>query len=276
MLDPESEQIREVYARFGLAIYSAQCLERELAMFLAASGTPEFFTAWDYDNRLAGHFDSTFGALVTTFAETAGPSDQTLLVELETAVKKRNELAHGYFWNRSVEFASTDGRTQMLEELDLLVKSFDSLDAKVSALVHDLMQKRGVTEEILQAQFEKLMSGIAAPHNPKKVPKSVVITAASEWKVGETVKCGILFISDAGNLVLGERGLCFGPQQIPAEHLKPKTEFAKALPATVNPNPKKADRWSYVIPLAKGYDLRVRPAEVNGRRVIRFGLKRRT
>ena len=62
MLDPESEQIREVYAFFGLAIYNAQSLERELAMVLAASGTTERFTAWDYDDTLAGNFDSTFGA----------------------------------------------------------------------------------------------------------------------------------------------------------------------------------------------------------------------
>ena len=276
MLDPESEQIREVYARFGLAIYSAQCLERELAMLLAASGTPEYFTAWDYDDRLAGNFDSTFGALVTMFAGMAGPSDKPLLVELEKAVEERNELVHGYFWNRSVEFTSTDGRTQMLEELNMLVKSFDSLDTRISALVNDLVQKQGVTEDVVQAHFEKLMSGIATPHDPRKIQKSVLITAAAEWRVGETVKCGILFISDVGNLVLGERGLCFGPQDVPAEHLKLKTEFAKALPATVSPKPKKADRWNYVIPLAKGYDLRVRPAEANGRRVIRFGLRRRT
>jgi hypothetical protein len=276
MLDPESEQIREVYAQFGLAIYSAQCLERELAMLLAASGTPEYFTAWDYDDRLAGNFDATFGGLVKGFAETAGPSEQPLVAELEKALGDRNELVHGYFWNRSVEFASTGGRTQMLEELAALVKSFDSLDAKVSALVNDLMQKRGVSEDIVQAQFEKMISGMSAPHDPKRLQKSVVISAACEWKVGETVKCGILFISDAGNLVLGEKGLCRGPQDIPPEHLKAKTEFDKALPAAVNPKPKKADHWTYVIPLAKGFDLRVRPAEMNGRRVIRFGLRRRT
>ena len=38
MLDPESEEIREVYAFFGLAIYQAQCLEKQLAMVIATSG----------------------------------------------------------------------------------------------------------------------------------------------------------------------------------------------------------------------------------------------
>lgn len=161
----------------------------------------------------------------------------------------------------------------MLEELVTLVKFFDALDVKVSVLVDDLLRKSGVTEAIVQAHLDKLMSGVTTAHDPRRLQKPVVISAACEWKVGETVKSGILFISDAGNLVLGEKGLCYGPQDIPAEDLKPKPEFAKALPATVNPKPKKAADWNYLIPLAKGYDLRVRPAEVNGRRVIRFGLR---
>jgi|SRR5579859_272265 len=276
MLDPESEQIREVYAQFGLAIYTAQCLERGLAMLLAASENPEYFTAWDYDDRLASNFDSTFGTLVRMFAETAGPSDQPLLAELEQALRNRNELVHGYFWNRSVEFVSRDGRAKMLEELATLVKFFDSLDIKASVRVDDLLQKGGVTEDIVQTHFEKLMSGTATAHDPRTLQKSVVISAVCEWRVGDTVKSGILFVSDVGNLVLGQKGLCYGPKEIPAEHLKPKPEFAKALPATVNPKPKKADDWNYVIPLAKGYDLRVRPAEANGKRVIRFGLRRQS
>ena len=74
-----------------------------------------------------------------------------MLAELEKTVKERNELVDGYFWNRSREFASTDGRTQMLGELDHLVGSFDSLDAEVSVLVNDLMKKRGVTEDVVRA-----------------------------------------------------------------------------------------------------------------------------
>lgn len=34
-IEPELDQIREVYARFGLAMYQAHCLERQLAIILA-------------------------------------------------------------------------------------------------------------------------------------------------------------------------------------------------------------------------------------------------
>ena len=33
--DADPEQIREVYARFGLAMYQAQCVERQIAILLA-------------------------------------------------------------------------------------------------------------------------------------------------------------------------------------------------------------------------------------------------
>src|ERR1700677_85023 len=98
MLDPESEQIREVYAFFGLAMYLAQNLERALAMLLAVLGEAKPMTAWDYDARLAENFQSTFGALVTRFVELAGSDHVTLSTQLEKAVVDRNDLAHHYFW----------------------------------------------------------------------------------------------------------------------------------------------------------------------------------
>jgi hypothetical protein len=66
-LEAEAEQIREVYAYFGLAMYEVQNLERQLTMLLAILRKTEMSTAWDYDARLADGFQSTFGKLVTEF-----------------------------------------------------------------------------------------------------------------------------------------------------------------------------------------------------------------
>lgn len=274
MLDPESEQIRDVYAFFGLAIYNAQSLERELAMVVAASRTIERFTAWDYDDTLAQSVDSTFGALVTKFSEVAEPQVKPLLADLERAVELRNELVHRYFWNRAVNFASNEGRTRMLEELKEIGDHFDTLDKKLSEWTHEFMRSKGVGTDVLRTEFANLLSGTKAPHDPKQIRKKVHVTSACEWKVGDSVECAIMFTSDAGNLILGRTGLCLGPQGIPPEHLHVKPEFMKGLPATVDPKPKKAGAWNYVIPLANGYALRVRPDEAGGKKVIRFGLKK--
>jgi hypothetical protein len=67
MSGSEGEQIRELYATYGLAMYEAQCVEKELALLILTRKDPERFTRWDYDDQLAGHLESTFGALVKTF-----------------------------------------------------------------------------------------------------------------------------------------------------------------------------------------------------------------
>jgi hypothetical protein len=275
VLDPQSEQIREVYALYGLAMYQAQCLERQLAMLVAIWNPTVRFTAWDFDDRLAQNFESTFGILVTMFSEKSSTAEKPLLIKLENAVVKRNDLAHCYFWNRAVELNSTGGRGEMIQELNALINLFGSLDAEVTELTRNLMEEKGVAQDVVRKELEKLLSGVEAPYDPKRLRNPVQITAAYEWRIGEEVKCGIIFHSDAGNLLLGEKGLCFGPQQIPTEQLKPRAEFAKALPATVKPKPKKAGSWTYMIPLANSYELRVRPDELNGKPVVRFWLRRK-
>ncbi len=87
-------------------------------MLLAVFGEAELMTVWDYDARLAENFQSTFGALVTKFAELAGPRHVRLTEQLKKAVDDRNDLAHQYFWDRVSQFCSSDGRAQMITELN--------------------------------------------------------------------------------------------------------------------------------------------------------------
>ena len=58
-LDPESYQIREVYARYGLAMYQAQCVERQLALLLITEYRPgpSRITRSQYDHLLEAHFE---------------------------------------------------------------------------------------------------------------------------------------------------------------------------------------------------------------------------
>src|SRR5437899_6957628 len=65
----------------------------------------------------AVNFHPMFGALVTKFAEQSSPEHAELRKQLEKAANDRNDLAHHYFWDRAVGFCSSEGRTQMIEEL---------------------------------------------------------------------------------------------------------------------------------------------------------------
>jgi hypothetical protein len=275
MVNSESEQIREVYARYGLAMYQAQCLERGLAIVIATLN-PERMTAWDYDAPLAENFQSTFGQMVERFVELAGSNHPELVRKLRTAVVKRNKLTHHYFWERAVEFCSFEGREDMVRELAGMADRFDNLDDQLSELTTQFRQTRGITDEVVNTHLEKLVAAIEPPHNPERVPNQVVLAAAYEWRTSSgEVKSNLILGSHGGrHLVLGERGLCLGPRDIPADELFLKADFAAALPASVNPRPKKANAWNYTIPLANGYGLRIQPSEPSGKALCRFRLNR--
>jgi hypothetical protein len=280
-LDPESDQIREVYARFGLAMYLAQALERQLAMLLAILGKRETSTAWDYDARLAESFQSTFGALVAGFGKVAASGHQELFGQLETALKNRNALTHHYFWDRAVQFSSTKGREQMIKELTTLGEHFESLDSRLTRLTHDITQQKGMSNETLRGHIRKsmkdLQSGIAKPYKPERVPNRIEVTGAYVWRAGNIVKSGLVLKSREGkHLIVGEQGLCYGPQDIPPEELVLKPEFEKALPAELNPRPNKPAPWTFAFPLANGYVLSTRQDLQKGKPVCRFALKKHT
>ena len=260
-------------------MYQAQSVEQALAILLAVLIDSSPMTAWDYDARLAENFQCTFKELVSRFAATSIASGQDqLLSKLEKAAKDRNELAHHYFWNKASQFSNTLGRIRMVEELSDMANRLECLDRALSELACESVQKRGLTKEMLdeitETEVRKLVAGTAEPIRPKRVPKTVGISCAYEWRKGTVLRCPLVFASREGKfLILGENGLCFGPQDIPPEELVAKKDFSRALPASVNPRPKTSVPWNYGIRFANGYILRVSQAVVNGKVGCRFGLR---
>jgi hypothetical protein len=104
MLDPESEQIREVFALYGRAMFQAQCVERQIALLLASCYDSENINEWIYEDRLSDYFSDTLGRLAQTFARSARDEHRALAETTCEIVQDRNWLAHLYFWDRSVEF----------------------------------------------------------------------------------------------------------------------------------------------------------------------------
>ena len=94
----ENEQARDVYALFGLAVYQAQCVERELAILLTTVYGPGIrgMARTDYDAALEDKFKKTLGGLISALRKAAVVSadfEQKLL----DALAKRNWLVHPYF-----------------------------------------------------------------------------------------------------------------------------------------------------------------------------------
>lgn len=111
-IDDENYHSREVYAKFGLAVYFAQVLEAGVVnlltvaqVFAKKAGTRDEFTA-----LMEGYFRRTLGALRKEWAPYLG-EDANLLSDLGRAVGQRNWLIHHYWYHRVGLTTSVRGRS---------------------------------------------------------------------------------------------------------------------------------------------------------------------
>ena len=97
-LDPESEQIREVYAHYGLAMYWAQCLEQSIFQHLlffdhfpSAVRTYATSESWaeDFKQYEAQELRKAMGQLIRRLHEVGLPMG-SIESELTNALSSRN------------------------------------------------------------------------------------------------------------------------------------------------------------------------------------------
>lgn len=159
MID-ESKQIKEVFARFGLAIYWAQVLEHQIVnMFIAAKlHEKQRITRGDIDIIFDERFNQTMGKLIKELKDTYKVSPQ-MVRQLEDSLKTRNMLAHRYFRERVTVFATIEGRSEMIRELDKAIKDFESVDKILTDISMKIAEKYGVTQEMIDKLTEEILSG---------------------------------------------------------------------------------------------------------------------
>ncbi|HYT45612.1 MAG TPA: hypothetical protein VEP90_25025 [Methylomirabilota bacterium] len=157
-VDTIEVEYKEVYATFGLAVYLAQCFERQLGITLATVclSDPDSVTREQYDALLSKNFKKTLGQLFYKMKDDLNIADE-IKQEIEAALQLRNFLIHNYFWERMLQFNASAGRQAMLEELYHACTVFQEVDSKVEAITKAWGEKRGVTEQDYAEELEKLL-----------------------------------------------------------------------------------------------------------------------
>jgi hypothetical protein len=153
----------KVYAEFGIAMYNAQCLEREFAISLARvyySG-PNRITWAQFLNFLDSNYKKTLGKLIFEMRKTTSiPSDmESTLME---ALKKRNWLVHDYFWDRAGHFLTAEGRELMINELRDTTNFLSQIDEELTVVNRAWATSKGVTEEMRRESLEDLIRSAGA------------------------------------------------------------------------------------------------------------------
>lgn len=163
----EGEHVKEVYARFGLAVYYAQVLEHGLVNALVildlipsrrhrARSSEEWGA--EVDAFMDRHFEATMGRMMKNLRDVTqvGADLENLLRD---ALKKRNWLVHDYFRERASEFMSSAGREQMLREVDECRDLFQAADQGLEGIVAPLRSKAGITDELLEREYQRMLAG---------------------------------------------------------------------------------------------------------------------
>jgi hypothetical protein len=114
----ESDQARDTYAHFGLAMYTAQVFEHEvvnllvLARIVRARKNAERILADPWERRFRDTLGELFKRLKPHLAH-----DQELLNDAAEGVRVRNRLTHSYWREHAEDAVSIVGRAQKIAEL---------------------------------------------------------------------------------------------------------------------------------------------------------------
>jgi len=155
-LDFNSQQRREAFALYGLAMYHAQCFEKSLVIIVSIAYNKKYFKS-DFEQRenlFNDSFKKTAGQLLSKLKKMIRVSDdlEDVLVE---AVKKRNWLTHNYFWENSLSIITTEGREKMINDLQELSNYFSKMDERMVEIYQKVFNKMGLTEDVVLKQMNE-------------------------------------------------------------------------------------------------------------------------
>jgi hypothetical protein len=262
VIDKE-ELAKDVFAHFGSAYYQAEVLHRGLCNLLVwkqitAVGS---MTRYRVEEHLANAFKTTLGQVVKELQPCFGDDDLPIL---ESAVAKRNFVAHHFWFERVHLMATPEGCLALVAELNLAEGLFKRADALVDAAAGPYLEKMNVSREIFAAALQEAMRG--EPMEPlrlqRKLKKQEQVIRAFEIP-GKVHGAEFLFETDDGAIwQLCDVGLGWSRTDA-ADPGWPLSKLNAFLPATLNPRPSGAGPWHYDLEL-KGATIAIRPGPVSG------------
>ena len=157
-MDDESWQTREVYAKYGLAMYLAQCLETGLVNLLVHLEVKDGdkIHSIDIDSFMEENYEKTLGRLINSLKR-AMEISENLETELKELLEIRNCLAHRYFRVKAIDFMKKDGRQHMLSELESVISKLQNGDKKIDSIISVMREQYGITDEMISDEVENLL-----------------------------------------------------------------------------------------------------------------------
>lgn len=154
--EPSSDEIRDTFASFGLAIFLCQSIETNLSNSLVAYGklTGEAITMAQFDALEENLQKKTMGTLLAKVREVVALDIKAEEI-LGCALQKRNSLIHHYFRERAYDWYRQSSFEAMRKEISEMVDGLE-LASSVGEAIHEALSKAcGVTAEHVHHELRK-------------------------------------------------------------------------------------------------------------------------
>jgi hypothetical protein len=161
-----------IYAAYGEALYLAQSMEMGMRIFYYLDKTlpttpPGKSPRMNLDDEpLADINMNSLGGFIRRFRRELfeegeiDPEMRNLMKKLEQSVDDRNRLVHTYWWERSLQFETDEGRAAMLAELNEMITRFRLYDQVIrrmvlTYLVHYNLDPLKITSDKFQGWYRQ-------------------------------------------------------------------------------------------------------------------------
>lgn len=160
--DPDDDEVREVYAHYGLAMYAAQCVEATLVMLIIASKLDErsSFTKADHDALWESLWQRAMRARIKKTLKAVKLPD-SVAADLDRVCDLRNALAHNFFFDHATSFLTNEGRAAMKAQLESARDEFFALDEQLTATYRALTRTHGITDEVVEQAMSEVLTATA-------------------------------------------------------------------------------------------------------------------
>jgi len=271
-------QNREMFARFGLAVYHLQCVERSLAIWITLRRARGRRIS---SNQIGYEFDEEFqytlGQLMKSMESVAGDLPTDIQCRLQSALQQRNRLVHNYWWEKGASPLTERGRLEAIEELTGINKFFDELDSALVSQYEILAQEHGVDPQTVQNQLLKMCDlPPQTEEKPRLLRRREIMSSAHRARFEADPKkyIPIFALADGTLWTLGDRGLVPAPTDTRFSERMEFAELIGMLPAEFNPKPKTNTNWDYSLDLSNGIRITVAPGNARIGVPYRFRIRR--
>jgi len=151
------EELKELYAFFGEAVYWVQCIEYDLVSLWLLDSIHQGLANKHCDLKSIESIweKKTLGSLLFPFMKSNFITNDFKYF-LENIRQKRNYLVHSFFMEQTVGLQTEAGRKKALYELHEIIQVLREASLLFRNIVKEFGKEFGITDETIQEQMSKL------------------------------------------------------------------------------------------------------------------------